>query len=100
MANRFTKLVATIVFVAGTASLAAVASATPMAHGLALKNAVPSNAETVQWRRGWGYRGGWGWGGVGAGFVAGAVTAAHSLHPITAMTRTTTPALTRAPLVR
>ena len=29
--------------------------------------------ETVQWRRGWGYRGGWGWGGVGAGFVAGAV---------------------------
>lgn len=58
MANRFTRLVATIVFVAGMSPFATVASATPMAHGLALKNAVPANAETVQWRRGWGYRGG------------------------------------------
>jgi hypothetical protein len=33
----------------------------------------PPGVETVQWRRGWGYRGGWGWGDVGAGFVAGAV---------------------------
>ena len=73
MANRLTKLVAAIVFIAGTSSLATVASATPLANGLAIKNAVPVSVETVQWRRGWGYRGGWGWGGVGAGFVAGAV---------------------------
>ena len=78
MANRLTKLVATIVFVAGTSSLATVASATPVANGLAIKNAVPASVENVQWRRGWGgggwgYRRGWGWGGVGAGFVAGAV---------------------------
>src|SRR3954463_13003543 len=72
MANPLTKLVAAIVFIAGTSSLATVASATPLANGLAIKNAVPASVETVQWRRGWGYRGGWGWGGVGAGFVAGA----------------------------
>ena len=69
MANRLTKLVAAIVFIAGTSSLATVASATPPANGLAIKNAVPASVETVQWRRGWGYRGGWGWGGVGAGFI-------------------------------
>src|SRR3954471_16368084 len=78
MASRLTKLVATIVFVAGTSSLATVASATPVANGLAIKNAVPASVEIVQWRRGWGGGGwgfcrGWGWGGVGAGFVAGAV---------------------------
>jgi hypothetical protein len=77
MANRLTKLAAAIVFVATTSSLATVASATPVANGLAIKNAVLPNVETVQWRRGWGggwgYRRGWGWGGVGAGFVAGAV---------------------------
>ena len=73
MANPLTKLVAAIVFIAGTSSLATGASATPLANGLAIKDAVPASVETVQWRRGWGYRGGWGWGGVGAGFVAGAV---------------------------
>ena len=73
MANPLTKLVAAIVFIAGTSSLATGASATPLANGPAIKNAVPASVETVQWRRGWGYRGGWGWGGVGAGFVAGAV---------------------------
>src|SRR4051812_32553528 len=36
MANRLTKLVATIVFIAGTSSLATVASATPVANGLAI----------------------------------------------------------------
>ena len=51
MANRLTKLVATIVFVAGTSSLATVASATPVANGLAIRNAVPASVEIVQWRR-------------------------------------------------
>jgi hypothetical protein len=73
MANPLTKLVAAMVLIAGTSSLATVASAAPLANGPAIKNAVPASVETVQWRRGWGYRGGWGWGGVGAGFVAGAV---------------------------
>jgi hypothetical protein len=62
MANPLTKLVAAIVFIAGTSSLATGASATPLANGPAIKNAVPASVETVQWRRGWGYRGG----GVGA----------------------------------
>jgi hypothetical protein len=59
MANRLIKVVATIVFVAGTSSLATVASATPVANGFAIKNAVPASVEIVQWRRGWG-GGGWG----------------------------------------
>ena len=75
MANRLTKLVATIVFVAGTSSLTTVASATPVANGLAIKNAVPASVEIVQWRRGWG------WGGVGAGFVAGAVIGSALASP-------------------
>lgn len=98
MANRFTRLVATIVFVAGMSPFATVASATPMAHGLALKNAVPANAETVQWRRGWGYRGGWGWGGVGAGFVAGAVIGGALASPY--YRYDPSPALTRRPPAR
>ena len=74
MANPLTKLVAAIVFVAGTSSLATLASATPLANGPAIKNAVPASVETVQWRRGWGYRGGWGRGPVlGVVFVAGAL---------------------------
>ena len=47
-----------------------VASATPVADALAIKNAAPLNVETVQWRhRGW--RGG-GW-GIGAGLLGGAI---------------------------
>jgi hypothetical protein len=68
MANRLTKLVATIVFVAGTSSLATVASATPVANGLAIKNEfLPAWNRAVAARMGWrrlGYRRGWGWGGV------------------------------------
>jgi hypothetical protein len=86
MANSLTKLVVTIVFVAGTSSLATVAFATPVANGIAIKNAVPASVEIVQWRRGWGgggwgYRRGWGWGGVGAGFVAGAVIGSALASP-------------------
>ena len=75
MANRLMKVVATIVFVAGTSSLATVASATPVANGFAIKNAVPASVEIVQWRRGWG------WGGVGAGLVAGAVIGSALASP-------------------
>ena len=58
------KLTTTILLAASVASLAGASSAAPM-NGLAIKNATSSNIETVQWRRGWG--------GVGAGFVAGAI---------------------------
>src|SRR5262245_33403192 len=58
------KLTTAILLAATVASTASVASAASM-NGLAIKNAVPSNVETVQFRR-------WGW-GVAGGLVAGAV---------------------------
>jgi hypothetical protein len=42
MANPLTKLVAAIVFIAGTSSLTTGASGTPLANGPAIKNAVPA----------------------------------------------------------
>ena len=58
---------------AGIASVAHVASATPIADALAIKNAAPTTIEAVRWGgRGWGRGGGWGW-GVGAGIVGGAI---------------------------
>ena len=56
-------LAAVAVVTVGMASFDA--SAAPIAGALALKNAAPSNVETVRW-------GGWGW-GVGAGLVTGAI---------------------------
>jgi hypothetical protein len=41
MANRVTKLAATILSVAGISSLATVASAAPIANGLAIENPFP-----------------------------------------------------------
>jgi hypothetical protein len=68
------KLVAAAVCATSMTMFASFASATPIANGLAIKSAVPAQVESVQWRRGWGWRGGgWGWRGVGAGFVAGAL---------------------------
>ena len=58
------KFTAAILLAATVASTTGVASAAPM-NGLAIKSAVPSNVETVQFRR-------WGW-GVAGGLVAGAV---------------------------
>jgi BA14K-like protein len=57
------------------ASLVAVpASAAPIGSGLALKNAAPAVAETVQWRgRHGGYWRGGRWWGPGVGFAAGAL---------------------------
>jgi hypothetical protein len=62
------KLAATIVLATSMYSFANVATAAPMTGALALKNAVPATVESVQWRRR-----GFGWGGVGAGLVAGAI---------------------------
>ena len=68
MSNSVIKIAAAIVFAASISSFASVASAAPMSGALVIKNAVPASVETVQWRRR-----GWGWGGVAAGFVAGAI---------------------------
>jgi hypothetical protein len=61
------KLIVPVVVVATMTTFASSASAMPFADALAIKNAVPAQVETVQWRRGWGWR------GAGLGFVAGAV---------------------------
>jgi hypothetical protein len=54
------------------ASFANVASATPIADALAIKNAAPTGVETVRGGRGgWG-RGGGGW-GIGAGLLGAAI---------------------------
>ena len=82
MADTVRRLVATGLCAAGIWSVATAASATPVADALAIKNAVPASVETVQWRRGWGWRGGgWGWGGAAAGFVAGAVVGSALTAP-------------------
>jgi BA14K-like protein len=65
MSNAVRGPAAAVVLAAGIASFASTAPATPVAHALAIKNAVPATVETVQWRRGWG--------GFGAGLVAGAI---------------------------
>ena len=77
MTNRLLALVLAALFAMSLAPLANVASATPVGDALAIKNAVPTNIETVQWRgrayRGRAYRGG-GWGpGFGAGLLGGAI---------------------------
>jgi hypothetical protein len=66
------KLTATVLIAASVASTASVASAAPV-NGFAIKNATPSNVETVQFRR-------WGW-GLGAGLVAGAVVGGMLASP-------------------
>ncbi len=68
MINFAGKLAATIVVAASIGSFANVATAAPATGALALKNAVPTTVELVQWRRR-----GYGYGGVGAGFIAGAI---------------------------
>ncbi len=77
MTNRLLTLVPAALFAMSLAPLANVASATPVGDALAIKNAVPTNIETVQWRgrayRGRAYRGR-GWGpGFGAGLLGGAI---------------------------
>jgi hypothetical protein len=80
MTNRLPTLAAAALFAMSMTPFANVASAAPVADALAIKNAAPTNIETVQWRgrgygRGYG-RGGYGRGagwGVGAGLLGGAI---------------------------
>jgi hypothetical protein len=65
------------VMLAGTLSLMAGRSdAAPLSSSLSLRDAVPQNVETVQWRGrgGWGGRGwGGGFGGIGLGLAGAAI---------------------------
>ncbi len=71
--NRSTKVFAIALITAAAPSLVAPAASAPLSSPLALRNAVTSSVETVQYRRGWhGYRGG-GFGGAGLGLAAGAI---------------------------
>jgi len=80
MTNRLPTLAAAALFAMSMTPFANVASAAPVADALAIKNAAPTNIETVQWRgRGYGrgyygrgYGRGAGW-GVGAGLLGGAI---------------------------
>ncbi len=70
--NRLAILGATALLAMSIAPIATVASAVPVADGLAIKNAAPTNIETVQWRgRGW-RGGGRSWRGRGPGIGLGA----------------------------
>ena len=65
MPNATRTLAAAFLCAVSIASMPGVAAAMPVADALAIKNAAPAAVESVQWRRGWG--------GAGAGFVAGAI---------------------------
>jgi hypothetical protein len=78
MSRCMLSLAATAFVAAGVASFAGPASALPLAGGLAVENAAPSNVEPVQWR---GRGRGWGWGGPAAGFAAGALLGGALLAP-------------------
>jgi hypothetical protein len=75
LARKFT---VAVIAVALTASMAQVTSAAPVVNGAAVKNAVPTNVESVQWRRWW-------WtvpAGVAAGVIVGrALTAPYRYGP-------------------
>jgi hypothetical protein len=75
MSTSLRTLAATALLAAGAVSFAGTAAtALPLAGGLAIKNAAPSPVETVRF-------GHWGWGGVGAGFVAGALLGGALVGP-------------------
>jgi len=71
---------------AGFMSFAGTASAAPMAHPLALKNAAAADVQTVQWRGRGGWGGGYnrGWRGPGpliGGLAAGAIIGGALARP-------------------
>jgi hypothetical protein len=77
MSKRMLNFAVAAVIAAGIAGVSNVASATPVADALAIRNAVPASVEAVRWGgHGWGGHGwgghGFGW-GVGAGLLGGAI---------------------------
>ena len=87
MKNRLPTLAAAALFAMSMVPLANNASAMP-ADALALKNAAPTDIETVRWRG----RGGRGWGpGIAAGLLGGAIIGGLLAAPYTATTTPITP---------
>jgi len=86
MSKSMTRLLAAALVAVAVPSFASIAVAAPVNGAFAIKNATPSNVESVRywgggWRGGWGgWRGGWGrgwgWGGFAAGAVVGGLLAA------------------------
>jgi hypothetical protein len=73
MSNHMRTLAATLLCSASLALIANGASAMPVTHALAIKNAAPGQVESVRWGgRGWG----WGLGGFAAGAIIGGALAA------------------------
>jgi hypothetical protein len=67
MKNRLPTLAAAALLALSIVPFPNNASAMPLVDGIAIKNAAPTNIETVRWRgRGWGR-------GIGAGIVGGAI---------------------------
>ena len=78
MTKRLPTAAFAVLLAASTTPIANVASAMPMANALVVKNAAPSDVETVQWRgRGW-HGGNW---AVGAALLGGAVIAGMLAAP-------------------
>ena len=77
MLKPVTRLLAAALVAVAVPSFTSIAAAAPVNGALALKNAMPSQVESVRywgggWRGGWGgWRGGWGY--YGAGIAAGAI---------------------------
>src|SRR5450756_1613224 len=87
MKNRLSTLAAAALFAMSMVPFANNASAMP-ADALALKNAAPTDIETVRWRG----RGGRGWGpGIAAGLLGGAIIGGLLAAPYTATTTPITP---------
>jgi hypothetical protein len=85
MMNRQATVAAAVLIVMSIAPFMSVASAMPIADPLVIKNAAPTNIETVQWRgRGWRGRGpGWGFGGalLGGAIIGGILAAPYYYGP-------------------
>ena len=90
MSKSMTRLLVAALVAVVVPSFASIAAAAPVNGAFAIKNAMPSNVESVRywgggwrggwggWRGGWGgWRGGWGWGGgLAAGAIVGGLLAA------------------------
>ena len=72
MISRVPSLTAAALVATSLASFTSVATATPVADPLAIRNAVPTEIEAVRW--------GWGW-GFGAGFLGGALLGGAIARP-------------------
>jgi hypothetical protein len=77
--SSISRMLSAALLVGATLPVAAPAQALPFAASLQLRDTSTPAIEPVQWRHGgwggghWRHGGGWGWGGIGVGFAAGAL---------------------------